>query len=69
MALDRIALILVVFFAVLYAAALFTGLLAASPYSWPLLPFVAVIAYLVYRVVRDRLNNAEDDYYEKNIKE
>jgi len=69
MALDRIALIFVVIVAVIYVAALLTGLLAASPFSWPVLPFLAVIAYLIYRVVRDRLNNAEDDYYEKNIKE
>ena len=69
MALDRIALILVIVAASLYAAALLMGLIATSPYSWPLLPFAAVIAYLIFRVIRDRLRNAEDDYYEKNIKE
>ena len=69
MKLDQIALILVIVAAIAYLALIFFGLLIALPYAWPLIILVAFGAFLVIRVIRDRLNNAEDDYYEKNVKD
>jgi heme/copper-type cytochrome/quinol oxidase subunit 2 len=42
---------------------------AALPFGLPVLIVLLVIGYFVYRVVRDRIENKEDDYYDKNIKQ
>lgn len=69
MKLDQIALILVIVAAVAYFLMISFGLVVALPYAWPLLILVAIGLFLVIRVIRDRLNNAEDDYYEKNVRD
>lgn len=69
MKLDQIALILVIVAAVAYLLMISFGLIVALPIAWPLLILVAIGLFLVIRVIRDRLNNAEDDYYEKNVKD
>lgn len=66
MKLDRLALIIICIVVALWAIMLLTGMLLA-PWGWLMLFVVAVPAYFIYRVVRDRLGNAEDDYYEKNV--
>ena len=67
MKLDRIMLILVCLAVGLWALGLIAGMIAAFPYGLPVLAVVAVVGYVVYRVIRERLENAEDDYYEKNV--
>jgi peptidoglycan/LPS O-acetylase OafA/YrhL len=69
MTLDKIALILVIVLATVWAMAMLAGLVASLPYGLPVLLLFAIGGYLIYRVLRDRLDNAEDDYYEKNIKQ
>jgi hypothetical protein len=69
MPLDKIALILVIVGAGVWCLAVFTGIVATLPWGLPILAVFAVVIYLVYRVVRDRLQNTEDDYYEKNVKQ
>lgn len=69
MKLDRIALALVVVAAIAYLGLLAVGLVAALPYAWPLLLMAAAGLYLLVRVIRDRMNNDEDDWYEKNVKD
>jgi hypothetical protein len=60
-------LILVCLAVGLWALGLIAGMIAAFPYGLPVLAVVAVVGYVVYRVIRERLENAEDDYYEKNV--
>ena len=67
MPLDKIVLYLFIAAAGLWALILFAGLVATLPYGLPILIIFLVVAYVVYRVVRERLDNREDDYYEDNI--
>ncbi|MEM8957743.1 MAG: hypothetical protein AAGC86_08010 [Pseudomonadota bacterium] len=69
MPLDRFVLILVV---VIAAAALTVGVAvwAAAALQLPAVALGAAIpglllAYIAWRVIADRLSNAEDDYYDK----
>ena len=69
MKLDTIALALVAVMAGLWLILMITGVIVASPYSWIIALPLLVGIYLLVRVIQQRLGNAEDDYYEKNIKE
>ncbi len=69
MSLDRIALICALIVIGFWLLGLFAGVFATLPYGLPVLVLLAVVGYVVYRVIRERLANAEDDYYEKNIKQ
>jgi membrane protein implicated in regulation of membrane protease activity len=67
MKLETIALALVVIFAALWLGTFVTGLLTAIPYGvFGLIPVAIVLALLV-EVIRQRLANKEDDYYDKNV--
>jgi hypothetical protein len=67
MKLETAALALVVIFAVLWLGTLVTGLLAAVPFGVIGLIPVAIVLALLVEVIRQRLANKEDDYYDKNV--
>ena len=67
MKLDTIMLVLVCIGAGLWALGLIAGMIAAFPFGIPALVIVAIVGFVLYRVIRERLENAEDDYYEKNV--
>ena len=67
MSLDKIALGLVILGFAVWSSVLLLGMIAAWPFGIPLLAVGAVAGYLLYSVIRDRMNNEEDDYYEKNV--
>ena len=69
MAPDKLALILVVAAGAVWALVMFAGLVATLPFGLPLLIVFLAVGYIIYRVVRDRLDNEEDDYYDKNIEQ
>ncbi len=69
MKLDTIALVLVVVLACAWFLLMLAGVAIASPFSWILVIPALVMCYLFVRVIQQRLGNAEDDYYEKNIKD
>ncbi len=69
MALDKLVLILVIVAVALWALALLGGIIASLPWGLPALVVFLVVGYILYRVVQDRLSSAEDDYYDKNIKQ
>lgn len=69
MTLDNIILYIVAGIACLYACLMFVGMIAIFPYGIPGLIILAAVLYIFVRVVRERLGNKEDDYYEKNIKQ
>ena len=69
MNLPRLALIGVAIFAIIYAATAIAGLIVAGPVGIIGAIVLAFIALLFFGVLQSRLNNKEDDYYEKNIKD
>lgn len=69
MPLERLALIFVAVAACVWAVVMLLGMVAALPWGLPGLIVLGAIGYLFWRVLRERLSNAEDDYYEKNIKQ
>ena len=67
MKLDQAALVLVAVFAGLWLAAVVTGMIAVFPYGLIALVPIAIIAAFLFVVIKQRLENKEDDYYEKNV--
>jgi len=68
MPLDRLALIFVLVPVAIWLAIMLTAAIALFPFGLPVLVVLGAIGYLFWRVLRDRLSNKEDDYYEKNVK-
>ncbi|MEM9050267.1 MAG: hypothetical protein AAGC92_16305 [Pseudomonadota bacterium] len=68
MPLDRIVLVAVAAAALIAALALFAGLvfgaLIAGWALWPALALFLFAAYILLRIVLERLTNREDDRYE-----
>jgi len=67
--LERLALIFIAIAAAIWIGVMFLGLVAALPWGLPGLVVFGAVGYLFWRVLRERLSSAEDDYYEKNIKQ
>lgn len=67
MSLDRIALILIVIGGIVYAGVILVGMIAFFPFGLIGLVVFGVLAFIFIQVVRQRLANAEDDYYERNV--
>lgn len=67
MPLDKLALICVIILAAIWCIILLASTIAILPYGLPVLLGILIVGYFVYRVIRERLENKEDDYYEKNI--
>ncbi len=67
MKLDQIILVLVIIVAVIWVGTMVAGMVAMTP--WGLLGLIplAIVLAILGRVIYQRLNNAEDDYYEKNV--
>ncbi len=67
MRLDAIALAIVIVFALLWLGVTVTGIIAAVPFGVLGLVPIAIVVGLLAVVIYQRLNNAEDDYYDKNV--
>jgi hypothetical protein len=65
--LEKVAYALLGFVSVLYVAVMVAGLVAAFP--WGIVGLIAIvgIGLLLIKVIRERIHNAEDDYYSKNV--
>lgn len=69
MPLDKIVLILAIVIAAA-AATVYVGMILVASAQFPPLilvagPVLALLAYIATRVLRDRLNSAEDDHYDR----
>ena len=69
MQLDKLALICIIVPVAIWFFIAFVGALALFPYGLLVLVVLLIIGYFFYRVIRERIENKEDDYYEKNIKQ
>ncbi|MEM1372084.1 MAG: hypothetical protein AAGG72_07645 [Pseudomonadota bacterium] len=67
MKLDTIILVLAALAGLAYAAAMLAGIISLLPYGLPLLVLFAIFAYIIYRIIHERLTNEEDKFYERNI--
>jgi predicted membrane chloride channel (bestrophin family) len=67
MRLDTLALAAIVIFAVLWLVTAVTGLMVAVPFGvLGLIPIALVIGFLAV-VIYQRVTNAEDNHYDKNV--
>jgi hypothetical protein len=67
MQLDKLALICVIVPVAIWVFTLFMGALALFPYGLIILAGLLIVGYFFYRVIKERIENKEDDYYEKNV--
>ncbi len=69
MPLDRFVLIVVITVAAagatVWIGAMLVNALALSPAGWVLFMPAALVAYVVWRVIAERLSNKEDDHYDR----
>ena len=53
--------------AVCYVIAMFIGMVAAFPFGLIGLIAIVGVGALLIKVIKERLNNAEDDHYSKSV--
>ena len=64
---ELIGYILLAIVALIWIGAIIFGIIATFPIGLIGLIAILGIGFLFAKVVKDRLNNEEDDYYSKNI--
>ncbi|MEM8793002.1 MAG: hypothetical protein AAGE80_15390 [Pseudomonadota bacterium] len=68
MPLDRIVLYIVgglaTLASLLYVIALLVGAITAGPWGFVVILPLGITAYIVYRIIMERLSSREDDYYD-----
>jgi NADH:ubiquinone oxidoreductase subunit 6 (subunit J) len=67
MKLDTLLLIFTLLCIAIYTIFIAADFIAMLPWGIIGLGVIGIFAFIVYKVGMDRLRNAEDDYYEKNI--
>jgi hypothetical protein len=67
MRLDTFALVLVAGLGLLWLGVTITGLVAMVPFGLLGLIPIAIVIGLLAAVIRQRLANTEDDYYDKHV--
>lgn len=68
MKLDKFVLIIVVVLGAVVVTAWASSLAIAAlalPYAWLALVPAALVGYIAWRVIEDRLSSAEDDHYDR----
>ena len=64
---ERIGYVLLSFVAAGWLLAIFAGMIAAFPFGLIGLVAILGIGFLFAKVIKDRLENKEDDYYSENV--
>ena len=64
---EKIAYVLLVIFAVIWTGAILFALISALPYGLIGLLAIGGIGLLFIKVLKERLNDEEDNYYSKNV--
>lgn len=65
---DKLVLIIVVVLGAVVVTAWASSLAIAAlalPYAWLALVPAALVGYIAWRVIEDRLSSAEDDHYDR----
>ena len=66
---EYIGYVLLAIVALVWIVALFIGMIAAFPYGIVGLVAIIGIGFLFAKVIKDRLENKEDDHYSDNIEQ
>ena len=66
---ERIGYLLLALAAIIWIVLLFIGLISLFPAGLIGLLVLIGVGLLLAKVIKDRINNKDDDYYSKNIKE
>lgn len=66
--LERLGYFFLIIVLIVYIVLMFVGLIKSLP--WGIVGFIAIAGFglLFIKVLKDRLTNKEDDYYDKNVK-
>ncbi len=64
---ERLGYILLSIIAIAWILGMVAGMVAAFPFGLIGLIVLVGIGLLFAKVVKDRINNTEDDYYSKNV--
>ena len=64
---ERIGYLCLGLVAICYLAAMFAGMVATFPFGMIGLVAILGIGVLLIKVIKERLNNAEDDHYSKTV--
>jgi len=64
---ENIGYVLLGIVAVCWFLAMIAGMVAAFPFGIIGLVAISGIGFLLAKVIKDRLQNKEDDYYTKNV--
>ncbi len=64
---ERTAYTILLILAVLWLGAMVFGSLAAFPFGIPVLALFVALGLLFAKVLRERIQNAEDDHYSKHV--
>ncbi|MCB9993882.1 MAG: hypothetical protein H6873_09525 [Hyphomicrobiaceae bacterium] len=67
MKLDQIVLGLIVLVALAYLVFVIVGIALTAPWGLLLLIPLGIVLGILFVVIRQRMTNREDDYYEKNV--
>lgn len=68
MKLDKLVLIIVIVLGAALVTAWVSSLALAAlalPYAWAALIPAAIVGYIAWRVIEERLSNSEDDHYDR----
>jgi hypothetical protein len=52
---------------IIYMVAMFVGMIATFPYGIVGLLFVTAVGILLVKVLKERIRNKEDDYYNREV--
>ena len=66
---EYIGYVLLAIVALVWIVALFIGMVAAFPYGLIGLVAILGVGFLFAKVIKDRLENKEDDHYSDNIEQ
>ena len=64
---EKIGYTLLAIIAIIYLIAMFIGMIAVFPFGLLGLLLIAGIGILLVKVIKERLQNKEDDYYSREI--
>jgi hypothetical protein len=64
---EKIGYTLLAIIAIIYLIAMFIGMIAVFPFGLLGLLLIAGIGILMVKVIKERLQNKEDDYYSREI--
>ena len=64
---ERIGYVCLAIVAFCYLAAMFVGMVATFPFGFIGLIAIVGVGLLLIKVIKERLTNAEDDHYSRNV--